>query len=74
MRGARHHTEKLWDEMDAKFGSKHRESLEYGVSRTFIDVSLLKSKLNGQTVYCMDQNAEMRAFLADTLVVGRVSL
>ena len=70
MRGAHHHTEKLWDEMDAEFGLKHREYLEQGVSRTFIGVSLLKSKLNGQTVYCMDQNAEMRAFLVDTPVVG----
>ena len=70
MRGARRHTDKLWDDMDAKFGLKHREYLEYGVSRTFIGVSLLKSKLNGQTVYCMDQNAEVRAFLTDTPVVG----
>ena len=70
MRGARRHTDKLWDDMDAKFGLKHREYLEYGVSRTFIGTSLLKSKLNGQTVYCMDQNAEVRAFLTDTPVVG----
>ena len=70
MRGVKHHTDKLWAEIDAKFGLKHHEYLECGVSRTFIGVSLLKSKLNGQTVYCMDQNAEVRAFLSDTPVMG----
>jgi hypothetical protein len=70
MRGARRRTDTLWDDMDAKFGLNHRDYLECGVSRTFIGTSLLKSKLNGQTVYCMDQNAEVRAFLTDTPVVG----
>ena len=70
MRGARCHTDKLWAEIDAKFGLKYHEYLEYGVSRTFIGVSLLKSRLDGNTVYCMDQNAEVRAFLSDTPVIG----
>ena len=53
MRGLRCHTDKLWDEIDAKFGLKHREYLEYGVSRTFIGVGLLKSRLNGKTVHVL---------------------
>ena len=42
MRGARCHTDKLWAEINARSGLKHYEYLEYGVSRTFIGVSLLK--------------------------------
>ena len=69
-RGVRRHTDVLWNEVDEKFGLKHREYLKCGVSRTFIGVSMLKSRLNGETVYCMDQNADMRAFLMDTPVAG----
>ena len=33
-------------------------------------MNILKSKLNGKTVYCMDQNADIRGFLMDNPVVG----
>ena len=70
IRGARKHTDILWKQIDERFGLKHREYLDVGVSRTFIGVSLLKTKLEGKTVYCMDQNADMKAFLMDNPVVG----
>ena len=70
VRGARKHTDILWKQIGERFGLKRREYLDVGVSRTFIGVSLLKTKLEGKTVYCMDQNADMKAFLMDNLVVG----
>ena len=69
-RGVRNHTDAFWTEVNARFGLKSSEYLDLGVTRTFIGVNLLKSKLNGKTVYCMDQNADVRAFLMDNPVVG----
>ena len=61
-RGVRKHTDAFWTEVDARFGLKSTEYLDLGVTRTFVGVNLLKSKLNGKIVYCMDQNAHVRAF------------
>ena len=69
-RGVKHHTDAFWKAVDERFGLKSHEYLNLGVSRQFIGVNLLKSKLDGRDVYCMDQNAEMRAFLMDTPVTG----
>ena len=69
-RGLRKYTDIFWKEVDAKFGLKSFDYLGLGISRRFIGVNMLKSKMGGKTVYCMDQNSDVRAFLTDTPVVG----
>ena len=51
-RGERKHTDAFWTAVDKRFGLKSYSYLELGVSRTFIGVSLLKSVLDGERVYC----------------------
>lgn len=70
VRGVRRHTDAFWKKLDEVFGLKSFEYLETGVSRTFLGLNFLKSSLNGQPVYCIDQNADMRALLMEHPVVG----
>ena len=44
--------------------------LDLGVNRTFIGVNMMKSKVDNKNVYCVDQNADMRASLSEHPVVG----
>ena len=69
-RGVRRHTDVFWKKVDEKFGLKSFEYLETGVSRTFLGLNFLKSRLDGEDVYCMDQNADVRALLMEHPVDG----
>ena len=70
MRGVRRHTDAFWKKVVTKFGLKSFEYLETGVSRTFLGLNFLKSKLDGQDVYCMDQNADVQALLMEHTIDG----
>jgi hypothetical protein len=70
MRGIRSRTDIVWKALDAKYGLKVVEYLDLGVERTFLNISLMKSKMNGSTVYVMHQNNDMASFLAEHKVDG----
>jgi hypothetical protein len=70
MRGIRSRTDIVWKALDAKYGLKAVEYLDLGVERTFLNISLMKSKMNGSTVYVMHQNDDMASFLAEHKVDG----
>ena len=64
-RDVRKHTDVFWKKVNAKFGLKSFEYLETCVSRTFLGLNFLKSKLDGEDVYCIDQNADVRPLLME---------
>ena len=60
MRGRKCHTDELWDDIDAKFGLKHRVYVDYGVSRTFIGIN----PANGTHVEITEQTCARIDFLS----------
>ena len=70
MRGVRARTDTLWKALNAKFGLKTVEYLEMGVERTFLNISLMKSKMGGKVVYVMHQNNDMASFLSEHKIDG----
>ena len=73
-RGSREHTTKFWQAVDEKYGLRHWNIIEHRESRKILGVNIFKNKIGDDTVFGMNQNEDVSAFVDEHLPLGSAAV